>query len=178
MSRQTEYRSTSVHPADAVYAVMVDADYLRTRLERIGGPGATLLHHHRNDDGGTRFTVRQGLDAELLPSIVASLMPGDIAVERTETWTRRAAGHYEGTADVLVAGTPASAVAAMLLQDLGTGTGTGTATGAGSEYRVRTDVTVKVPFVGGKIEGIIAEQVDALLDAEARFTTQWLATPR
>jgi hypothetical protein len=167
MPRRTEYRSTSPHPADDVWAVMVDAEYLRTRLAQIGGPGAALLDHSADADGA-RFTVRQGLDAELLPQMVRNLVPGDLVIERTEVWRKQAPGSYQGDARVVVPGTPASAVGGMRLRD----------TADGSEFEVRTEVSVKVPLVGGRMETAVAEQVGNLLEAERRFTLRWLATPR
>jgi hypothetical protein len=44
-----------------------------------------------------------------------------------------------------------------------------------SELVVRTDVTVKVPIIGGKIESVVAEQVKELLRIETEFTLEWLA---
>lgn len=168
MSRQSDYRSTSTFPADEVYATMVDPDYLRTRLTQIGGPGAALLDH-TTDAHGARFTVRQGLDAEVLPSVVRNFVGGDVLIERTETWTRRDAGDYAGEAQVTIKGAPASAVGGMRLRDLDS---------EGSELQVRTTVTVQVPLIGGKIETVVAEQVRSLLDAETKFTLRWLAQGR
>ena len=128
MSRQIDYRSTSPHCADEVYATMVDPEFLRARLERIGGPGAGLLDHSA-DGGGARYLLRLGLDAKDLPSVVRSVLPGDVTIERNERWTRH----------------------------------------------VRADVTVQVPLIGGKIEGVVGEQVQKLLAAETAFTAAWLA---
>ena len=51
MARQIDFRSPLPHPADIVYATMVDAEYLRARLQRLGGPGAALLEHQADADG-------------------------------------------------------------------------------------------------------------------------------
>lgn len=166
MSRQSEYRSTSQFPADRVYAVMVDPDYLRTRLATIGGKDAALLDHTADADGA-RFRVRQGLESKDLPQVVRNFLSGDIVIERTETWTRKEPGRYDGEAQVSIKGTPASAVGGMRLRDLDA---------AQSELVVRTDVTVKVPIIGGKIESVVAEQVKELLRIETEFTLNWLAT--
>jgi hypothetical protein len=45
----------------------------------------------------------------------------------------------------------------------------------GSELNVRANAQVSVPLIGGKIEGVIAEQVERLLTAETAFTQDWLA---
>lgn len=165
MSRQIDFRSVSPHTADEVYATMVDPDYLRARLERIGGPGAGLLEHAA-DAGRARYRLRQGLDAEDLPSLVRRVLPGDITIERTERWTRQDRGSYLADVEVAIPGTPASAAGEMRLRDLPDG---------GSQLDVRADVKVSVPLVGGKIEGIVGEKVQELLAAETAFTEQWLS---
>jgi Protein of unknown function (DUF2505) len=165
MSRQIDYRSTYPHPADEVYATMVDPDYLRARLERIGGARASLLEHSA-DVGGARYRLRHGLDAKDLPSVVRTVLPGDITIERNERWTRQDSGRYLGEFDVAIPGAPGSAGGAMRLRDLPDG---------GSELSVRADVRIAVPLIGGKIEGVVGEQVQGLLAAEAAFTHEWLA---
>ena len=168
MSRQIDFRSTSAYPADEVYATMVDPDYLRARLQRLGGRGAGLLEHTA-DTGGARYRLRHGLDAKDLPSLVRGVLPGDITIERTERWTRQDSGRYLGDVQVDIPGTPASAAGGMRLRDAPAG---------GSELQVRADVIVSVPLIGGKIEGVVAEQVQNLLAAEVAFTQQWLAGGR
>ncbi|MGD9525823.1 DUF2505 domain-containing protein [Pseudonocardia sp.] len=168
MARSLAYRAASEYPAQDVYTVMVDADFLSARLRQMGGPGAALLEHKADADGA-RYALRHGLDAKDLPSFVAGFLPSTIVIERTETLRRERPGRYAGTVEVTIAGTPASASGGMRLADVA---------GGGSAFDVRADVTVSVPFVGGKIEGIVAEQVRQLLAAETRFTMDWIAAHR
>jgi hypothetical protein len=165
MARSVDYRSTSQYPAEEVYATMVDPEYLRERLRRMGGPGAELLEH-RADAESARYRLRHGLSSADLPPIVATLMKGDIVIERTEEIEREDAGRYRGDVAVRIHGTPASAAGWMRLADID---------GTGSEFVIHADVTVKVPLLGGKIEGIVADQVRSLLAAETAFTLEWLA---
>lgn len=167
MTRSTDHRSPSQYPADEVYAVMVDPEFLRARLERMGGPGAALLEHTA-DDAGARYRVRHGLDGSELPSIVRAMLTGEIVIERTESWTRTAPGRYSGDAAVTIHGAPVpvSATGTMRLADRD----------GGSDLDVRTAVTVKVPLIGGQIESAVADQVRKLLAAEAGFTLRWLAS--
>jgi hypothetical protein len=164
------YRATSPHTADEVYATMVDPGYLRARLEQMGGPGAELLTHEAAADHA-RYTVRHGLSGAALPPFVATFLAGDIVIERTETLRRDKEGRYSGDVSVVIRGTPAPATASgsMVLADLPAG---------GSEFRVQTEVTVQVPIIGGKIEAIVAEQVEKLLAAETAYTLDWLARAR
>lgn len=168
MPRQIDFRSTSTHPADEVYATMVDPDFLRARLEQIGGPGAALLEHTADIDGA-RYRLRHGLDSDHLPSMVRGVLPGSLTIERTERWTRQESGRYLGDVQVSIEGAPASAAGGMRLRDTPDG---------GSELQVRADITVDVPLIGGKIEGVVADQVQNLLRSESEFTQQWLAGGR
>ena len=163
MSRQFDYRAMPPQPAAAVFAAMVDADCLRARLAALGGRNAALLEHEADADGA-RFRVRHGLDPSDMPQAVRSFLPSDFVIHRLETWRRSADGHYTGMADVDVPGTPASASGQMGLRDAGTG----------SELRIRTDVTVRVPLFGSRIEGSVGEQILKLLDAETAFTLDWM----
>jgi hypothetical protein len=165
MSRQIDFRSVSPYTADEVYATMVDPAYLRARLERIGGPGAALLEHSA-DVQGARYRLRLGLDAKDLPSVVRSVMAGNVTIERDERWTRQDSGRYRGEVAVTIVNAPASATGGMRLRDLPDG---------GCELNVRADVRVSVPLIGAKIEGVVGEQVQRLLAAETAFTQTWLA---
>lgn len=167
MPRQLDYRSTSSHSADDVYATMVDPEYLHARLAQIGGPGADLLEY-RADTEGASYVVRHGLDAKDLPSVVRSMLPGNLIIERNESWNRQDAGHYTGNVTVAIDGTPASAAGGMRLQDVN----------GGSELAIRATVTVNVLLIGGKIEAVVSEQVRNLLVAESQFTEKWLDNGR
>ena len=163
MSRQFDYRATPPHPATAVFAAMVDADCLRARLAKLGGRNAALLEHDA-DAEHARFRVQHGLDPEDMPSAVRSFLPSDFVIIRLETWRRDDDGRYTGMADVQVPHTPADASGQMGLRDAN----------PGSELRIRTDVAVKVPLVGGRIEESVGAQILKLLASETAFTLDWM----
>lgn len=167
MPRQIDHRSRSPYPADQVFAVMVDADYLRARLAKLGGPGAELLEHSANATSG-RYRLRHGVDKQDLPPLVGGLVSGNLVIERTESLRREADGRYGGTVDVAIPGTPASAKGSIRITD----------TPGGSELVVQADVTVAIPLLGGRIEAVIADQVKGLLVAETAFTLDWLAAQK
>jgi hypothetical protein len=165
MARSVDYRTSLAYPADQVFAAMTDEEYLRARLRELGGPGSALLEHEAGPNGA-RYRLRQGLAASDLPPIVGKVMNGDLAIERTETLRRTSQGGYAGDVDVAIANAPASATGTMTLADEGTG----------SRFAVRSDVRVKVPFIGGTIEELVAGQVRRLLEAETEFTVRWLGS--
>ncbi len=164
MPRPIDHRSTYPYPAERVYAALADPEYLRARLARMGGKGAELLAHSA-DGGAVRYRLRQGVDRELLPPFVQTLISGDLMIERGETLRPDPAGGYRGDVDVRVPGTPVAAAGSMALVD----------TAQGSDFVVRAQVMVNVPFLGGKIESTIAENVRTLLVAESGFTREWVA---
>jgi hypothetical protein len=165
MARSIDYRSTLAYPAEKVFAVMTDEEYLQARLREIGGPGSALLDHEATPEHA-RYELKQGLAEKDLPPIVGKVMNGDLAIVRTESLNRNAPGSYSGDVDVAIPGAPASASGTMRLAD----------DGAGSLFEVHADVTVRVPLIGGKIEEIVADQVRRLLEAETAFTVRWLGS--
>ena len=165
MARSIDYRSPLAFPAEKVFAAMSDPEYLRARLREIGGPGSGLLEHDTTPDG-VRYRLRQGIAKEDLPAVVGKVVSGDLAIERTETLNRTDDGSYAGDVDVTIPGMPASASGSMRLADAD----------GGALFEVHTDISVRVPLFGGKIEEIVAEQVRRLLEAETAFTVRWLGS--
>ena len=160
MPRSLDHRATSTHPADRVYAAMVDRDLLEKQLQHLGGPGAGVTAYETTPDG-VRYTLRHGIPAEHLPSVVTSFIPGgDLQIDRTEQWKAAGEGRYDGTGSVQVVGTPATARSVMRIADVD----------GGSEIHIRAEVTVKLPIIGAKIEEAVAGQIEQLLAAETAFT--------
>jgi uncharacterized protein DUF2505 len=150
--------------AESVYRVLVDADHLEARLRELGGKDPALLER-TVDDSGARLKLRHSVDVQFLPSVMRRLTGGDLVLDRVETWTPEAAGGYRGTFEVTVRGLPGKITGRQSLHDVE----------GGSESSVQGDVEVPVPFVAGKIESVVNEQVGALLDAEDEFTRRWMA---
>ncbi|WP_181779230.1 DUF2505 domain-containing protein [Pseudonocardia pini] len=159
MPRSTEFRATSTHPVDAVFAAMIDRQILSDRLAVMGGPGAGILEYEKVGEGA-KYRVKHGIDAQHLPGVVKTVVGNDgIQIERDETWTRAGDG-YDGTVGVALPGLPARASGVMRLSPVGTG----------SELVVRVDVSVNVPIIGGKIEETVGKEIVRLLEMETDYT--------
>jgi hypothetical protein len=113
---------------------------------------------------GDRVTVEltQRIPSDKLPSVVTSLVSGDLAIERTMSWTFSDTA-ADGTFRATVPGTPATTDGSFRLREDGETT---VAEFDGS-------VTVKIPLVGGKIEKLISQNMLTLFDAERDFTVAW-----
>ncbi|MFB9429008.1 DUF2505 domain-containing protein [Streptoalloteichus tenebrarius] len=165
MATSTETTHRYPRPAAEVLSALVDERYLRARLAALGGPGAELVEHAPSPDGGARVVLRQGIPGDRLPSFVRSLVPGDLVIERTERWEPTASG-AGATIDAKVPGTPGSIDCSVRLAD----------SGDGCVATVTLVAKVPVPFVGGKVEKVIVDQVGRLLAAEHAFTVDWLTS--
>lgn len=164
MPRPIEHRTSSTYPAAQVYAALTDEEFLRSRLKRLGGKQSELTSFSNAGDA-TRYSLRQTVDAERIPSVARAVIRGDLVIERAESWTK-GDGEYGGTVEASVPGTPGSVHAVTSLLD----------TPDGSELVLTGTVKVGVPFVGGKLEDLIVGQLNDLLGAEGQFTQRWLET--
>ncbi|MGW5050909.1 DUF2505 domain-containing protein [Actinokineospora sp. NPDC004072] len=159
MASRIEHHADLAAPAAQVRAALVSTEYLRDRLAELGGPGAALVEHTATG-AAVSYRLRQTVPAAKLPSFTKSVFRGDLVVERAETWEATT-----GTTSARVAGVPGEITATYTLTD----------TDTGCTWRTVGRVQVRIPLIGGKVEGVIAEQVGRLLAAEAAFTAGWLA---
>jgi hypothetical protein len=167
MARRIEHRSPSVWHAETVYTTLVDPAFLTARLAELGGRNAILADHHRvGPNGRVSYRLRQGVDAQHLPSAIRTLLGGNLTVDRTETWRPEPAGGYAGTVAVTIPGMPGELGGTTALTD----------TASGSTLYLDGSVSIPIPLVGGLIEETVAEQITKLLDREHAFAEKWLAT--
>lgn len=152
-------------PASEVFALFSDQEFVEARLEDAGGLDARVVSLDVNDDG-LKIVTRQSIPASALPSMVASMIPGDPATERVEEWTVNGDNMgYSAQFSVIVKGAPATLKGTMNL------------VGAddGSTLTIEGTAAVPIPLFGGKIEGVIVDQVTSLLKSEEAFTRTKLA---
>ncbi|MFC4853052.1 DUF2505 domain-containing protein [Actinophytocola glycyrrhizae] len=159
MPSRFEHRATFAAQAGDVFSTLVDEMFLTARLRDLGGKSAALLDHHSTGESAA-FRLRQGVDGSKLPSVVRSIVNGDLVVEREERWRG-----YESAGRATINGVPADI----------TSRGRLTERGGGTELVISAEVKVAIPLVGGKIEKVVAEQVTKLLAAEAEYAEKWLA---
>ncbi len=145
-------------PAADVFALFNDRDFIQGRLEDSGALDPEVVTVDSTGDGVTIVT-RQAIPASVLPSMVASMIQGDPATERTETWKADGDG-YTADFTLTVKGAPASLNGTMSLTNVG----------SGSTLNVVGSAAVPIPIFGAKIEGVIAKQIAELLAMEETYT--------
>lgn len=145
-----------------VFDLFVDEVFLAGRLENTGGLDPQVVGVTKDGETVTVVT-RQAIPSSVLPSMVASMIPGNPMTERTETWAPSGDG-FQATFAVVIKGAPASLKGTMNLQPKG----------EGSELVVEGRAAVPVPLFGGKVESIVVEYVGTMLNEEAEYTTSKL----
>lgn len=174
MALRIEHHSTSEWPAVRVYEALADIDYLRGRLQELGGSNTELVEHE-STESGLRFEVRQGVSVGALPTVARTLIGGDLIIDRSESWRRAEENHYTGEIAAEMAGVPCTITGSMWLRDvLVPAERTAASPGGASEFLVDGLVRVNIPLFGGRLETHVVDQVRQLLSAEALFTADWL----
>lgn len=141
--------------------VLLDPAFLAAKAERYGGAGTAEVSW---TDGQGRLTMPRQIPMEHVPGPVRGLVGGGRLVQ-TEVW---GCGR-----DEIITGS----------WRLDTGESRATIGGGhritsgptGSAHSVDGSVTVRLPVVGGRFAGIIAEHLKRLVESEQRFVGEWLA---
>ncbi len=158
MARRLELRHRYPLPPERIREVLTDRDYLRDKLRAVGGPRAELVSREQ-DERGITLVLRQAVPDDALPSLIRSALPGGLTIRRTETWTSSG-----GSVHAVVDGAPGTIPGAMRLEP----------DPAGCVLGAQLTAEVPLPLIGGKVERVIIDSIGKLMDAEYRFTLEWL----
>lgn len=142
-------------PREEVLGMLTDAAFRERVLERM-----RVLRGDVTVEGDV-VTIEQVQSAKGLPSFATKLVGDEIRIVQVEAW--RAPDRAD--VDVSIPGKPGEM----------TGSATLTESGGRTTERVELEVTVRIPLVGGKIEGLIADMLGKALDTEHRTGVEWLA---
>ena len=155
MSTKLQKKLAYDAPAEAVAAMLDDVAFREEVLAR-----QKVLRGSANIDGDL-VTLEQVRSGDDLPSFARRFVGDEITIVQNETWTSPTTCDVE----LSIPGKPGEAVGTMRLVEAG-----GTTTEV-----VDLDLSVRIPLVGGKIEGLIAALFKEALDIEHRVGVEWLA---
>jgi hypothetical protein len=114
------------------------------------------------ETGGTvHVTIDQGHATDRLPGFAQKIVGEHIVMVQKEAWTEGSHGQIT----VTVPGKPGEM----------TGTATLVPDAGGVTEKVDMTVTVRLPLIGGKVEGLIADMLGKALRAEHTVGREWLA---
>jgi hypothetical protein len=166
MSRRMDYVIAHEQGAANLYASFTSRQYWEDLVEAHQANTGSELAHFSSDDSGTDITITHTVLRHALPPIASAVVPIKIMVTRTQHFdafdlqSNSATGHYS-------ASVPAAPMEFGGTYVLG-------ATDTGSQLKLTGLCTVKVPLIGGTIEGMILDGVRNLFDAERDFTREWI----
>lgn len=147
---------------EQVYAMLADPAFRAQVCE--------YQRYHRHDititpeGDGMAVVVDQHRPADGVPAIAQKFVGAEINVHQSEHWS----SHTDASLEVAIPGKPGHLKGTVRLAgDAG-----------GTTETVAVDVTVSIPLVGGKIEGVLGDMLIKALDAENTVGRQWLKGER
>ena len=163
MSRSFEVVAESPDSVEQIHAAFSREDYWLARLA--GDASVTLDSLILDPDGTVAVQITQRLGRQLLPGLVAKVVPGDLGLQYRETWQPVDNGQMRGEVTVLASGGLGSTRSKNMVAP----------SGSGSQLRCAVNVEVKIPLVGGKLEQFLGANLADSLPTVLSFTTGWLA---
>ncbi|BBZ76977.1 hypothetical protein MANY_23140 [Mycolicibacterium anyangense] len=161
MAHSLDVVADSVARVEQIHEAFGREDYW---LARLAGDGNATLESLRVDGDGT-VAVRLTQRIIGLTGLMAKVVPGELQLSYSETWTPGGDGTVRGAVDVSAAGGLGSSLADNLLTPVGTG----------SQLRAVVKVKVKVPLLGGQLEKTIGSSLAGSIPSVLAFTTDWIA---
>lgn len=144
---------------DQVHAMLQDTAF----REKVCDYQRCVRHDVTIDVRGETMTVRIDFahGSSRVPSFARKFVGDEIAILQEESWT----SPTEAALTVTIPGKPGEMVGTIGIEEFDWGI----------VETIAADVVVKIPLVGGKIEGLIADLLLKALKAENKVGIEWLA---
>lgn len=163
MSKQFSNVDTYNTTVDGLWAMLSDKDYWEQKYASTGATDFEWKTFNVADDTLTVSSVRKV--AANLPSAAKKIVGDKAEITQTENWRRDGDG-LACDINILTKGAP------------GGTTGTMKVTPAGGTVSWSADftITVKVPLMGKKLEGVMFDETSENFKTEKAFNDDWLAS--
>lgn len=146
-----------------VFTMFTDEDYVAAKLNGTGGSDLDISVATEGSD--TLVSAKRSLPAQV-PSFMKKFVGESIRVEEDSRWSPADdLGARTAATTLEFIGTPAKVSGTLDLRPAD----------SGCEVLVNFDVKASVPLVGGKIEGVIAEQISRAIRKENEIGLDYLA---
>lgn len=155
-----------------VHRAFHDVAYWQGRLAETPVDVASLesmrVGGESGDDGTIEVITHQTMLSQNLPALVSQLHRGDLCVRREENWGPIRGGMASASIAGSIVGAPVNLWGTAMLQPVPEANS--------ARMTLQLTIQVRVPFIGGKLERIIGNELGQLVTIEQRFTTLWLST--
>lgn len=149
---------------ETVFSAYGDEAFWHDRIAAVGTPQDTLDNFVVADDAIT-VTITQHVPQEDIPDLARKVLPGQLTIVRTSTFSDFDGERYLGSAQADAAG------------GIGRIEGGSEAVSEGgiALESVSGQVKVSVPLLGGKLEKLVVSHLNQLFEAEYRHLNRWTA---
>lgn len=153
-----------------VHQAFYDLGYWQGRLAETPVDVACLesmrVGGESGNDGTIHVVTSQTMLSRNLPALVTQLHRGDLCVRREEIWGPIREGIATASIAGSIVGAPVYLRGTAILEPL--------CESGGARMSARITIQVRVPFIGGKLERMIGNELGELVAVEQRFTTSWI----
>ena len=146
-------------PVDAVLALFVDPDVVRSRYEAAGDRDIEIQGCGPEEDG---YVIRTSRTVDVdMPSFVSKVLKPTNTMVQVDRWgPADAHGGHDGDFSIEVKGAPVRIDGTMRIEPTA---------GGGCRHRVQGKLQVKIPLIGGRIASWAEGPSQQRLDAEYDF---------
>ncbi|MGV9746466.1 DUF2505 domain-containing protein [Rhodococcus zopfii] len=163
MSKEFSFSADIDHSVEQVHAALISEEYWKGRLG--GSPTGSVEIAAPQGPGTVRVTLTDETDISGLPAVVRGILRGPLVMERTDEWGPLDGGVARGTLTGGSSSFPVTIEGRSELRDRD----------GGAVLEVRGQVTVKVPVVGGQVEGLVLQMVEAIVSGDGAALNAQLA---
>lgn len=164
LERSLDYATS---PA-ALHRAFTDDAYWPARVAEVGGEGARVAELSITGEGAARSVrvlVVHVIGEDKLPPVVTAVRPGGLEIHRVEEWGPFDGTRCEGRFSADIQGVPAQLSGTAVLE----------AGPEGARITADGEASVSIPFVAKKVESLVVENLQELMESEREFTLQWIA---
>ncbi|WP_068163301.1 DUF2505 domain-containing protein [Rhodococcus phenolicus] len=162
MPKKFEFTAVLDHPAGDVHAALIDERYWRDRVA--ASPTATVRIENPRGPGTLRVVVTERTEPSDIPALVRSVVRGPMVLERTDEWGALGADGATGLIAGAATGIPVDFRGTSQLRP----------TTDGTVLDLYGEVTVKIPLLGGQIEGLAAKMIGQIIEKDRAALASWL----
>ena len=164
MAKTLTHAAEFPYSAEEVFQTGIRKDYIEAKAPALGHEDAELLELADGPDGG-KARARYSVETDL-PSWAKKMLPARNTITESHSWPGRGSDggrSYAFTANV--ANVPVEIRGSVRIVPTGP-------TSCRTEARV--EVKASLPLVGGKLEDLVAGDLQRTMEAEADFMRRWL----
>lgn len=149
-------------PAAKVLEMFTDRTYFERKYKELGGWDIEVLECEKT---ATKFRIkcRYNMKSNVpLPDFAKKFVPDTAVVTQTDSWDIKT---RTGRLEAEIKGAPVKVAADMTLKD----------DGKGAANHLKWNISCGIPLVGGKIEKIVADDIQAKASADIAVSRKLLA---